>query len=708
MVLKCLGLTAAVVLASLAQVPESHAQSVSVSGIAPFMSAPYADDLAASRKGGIIAWSELRKGERSLWVAAAPEFHARRVVRFSGDDGLRLTSPTFSLDNKWLFFVRGGSRNMEGRNPNPASEAMPTEQAVWRVDLGGGAPERIGVGANPLVNPVTGDLYFKRDGVLFTLSRTDIAKGSVNARQVLSIRGGLSDLSWSPDGTTLLFSSPRGGHGFIGTWKPTESSVRWIAPEISRDMYPVWSPDGRKIAFLRVPGAGFDEYENFNANWRFSVWVHDLASGESRRLWESPNASGSQYEWMRTRPLLWASPTQLAFTSEHEGWLKPYALDVENSAVSAYFSGGCELWSAAADPARSLQVVSTNCGDLDRRHLWKRGVNGKLEPFTTGEGIESEPRILNGTSFVAYTRADARLPQGIYVRSLDGGQPRRVSEMPPVEFPASALIAPRSVTFASADSATEVHGQIFMPDTKRFKGRRPVIIFLHGGPVRQTVAGWYSIDYYDRFYAINQYLLEKGFAVLSVNYRAGVGYGRDYRIMPGIGPQGGAEYADILGAGRYLRSLPGIDGERVGIYGGSYGGYLAGMALARNSDLFKAGVLVHGVHDWAWHSRNFLYAKGAGWGIVGDERLRTAHQSSPAASLDMWRSPVLLVHGDDDENVLFDGSVALGRALRDRGVRVDALALPDEIHGILRYDSWSRIGEATASFFAKTLGADPK
>src|SRR5499427_9657490 len=98
---------------------------------------------------------------------------------------------------------------------------------------------------------------------------------------------------------------------------------------------------------------------------------------------------------------------------------------------------------------------------------------------------------------------------------------------------------------------------------------------------------------------MNQYLASRGYVVLSVNYRSGIGYGRGFREAPGRAGRGASEYQDVVAAGKYLQSRPEVDASRVGLWGGSYGGYLTALGLARNSDLFAAGVDFHGVHDWS-------------------------------------------------------------------------------------------------------------
>jgi dipeptidyl aminopeptidase/acylaminoacyl peptidase len=209
--------------------------------------------------------------------------------------------------------------------------------------------------------------------------------------------------------------------------------------------------------------------------------------------------------------------------------------------------------------------------------------------------------------------------------------------------------------------------------------------------------GWHYMYYYHNSYAMNQYLASRGYMVLSVNYRSGIGYGRAFRLAQHRGARGASEYQDVVAGAKYLRSRDDVDQKRIGLWGGSYGGYLTALGLARNSDIFSAGVDFHGVHDWS--------VNVAGLRVPTDtaERTRVARESSPNSSVDKWKSPVLLIHGDDDRNVEFSQTVNLARLLRKNGVYFEELIMPDEIHDFLLHKDWLRGYHATADFFDKHL-----
>jgi dipeptidyl aminopeptidase/acylaminoacyl peptidase len=265
----------------------------------------------------------------------------------------------------------------------------------------------------------------------------------------------------------------------------------------------------------------------------------------------------------------------------------------------------------------------------------------------------------------------------------------------PADFPADDLVVPQQVIYTSSDGMP-VHAQLFLPPGGAPATRHPALVFMHGGSRRQMLLGWHYMDYYNNAYGMNQYLASQGYVVLSINYRSGTGYGLNFREAIDYGASGASEFNDVEGAGLYLRTRADVDAARIGLWGGSYGGYLTALGLARASSLFAAGVDFHGVHDWSTrHTANTSAA--------ATDAARTAFESSPMASVRTWRSPVLLIHGDDDRNVDFNETITLANALRQHGVYFEQLILPDEIHGFLRHASWLRGYHAAVDFFRRKL-----
>ena len=305
------------------------------------------------------------------------------------------------------------------------------------------------------------------------------------------------------------------------------------------------------------------------------------------------------------------------------------------------------------------------------------------------------PVLVNGGRQIVFFHSTARDPFLPFISATDGSSLRALApqSLPP-DFPSGRLVVPEQVLFNAADGL-EIHGQLFKPANA--SGTRPAVIFMHGGPRRQMLLGWHYRYYYHNAYALNQYLVNRGYIVLSVNYRSGIGYGRAFRQAQHQGARGASEYQDIVAAGEFLRHRDDVDREHIGLWGGSYGGYLTALGLARNSDLFAAGVDFHGVHDWS------VSISGLRVPLDSGERIKLARQSSPISAVDRWKSPVLLIHGDDDRNVEFIQTVNLVRKLRDNNVYFEQLIFPDEVHDFLRHQDWLRAYHAAAEFLDKHL-----
>jgi len=214
------------------------------------------------------------------------------------------------------------------------------------------------------------------------------------------------------------------------------------------------------------------------------------------------------------------------------------------------------------------------------------------------------------------------------------------------------------------------------------------MIFVHGGPQRQMLLGYHYRYVYHMFYAVNEWLASQGYVVMSINYRSGIGYGRSFRTAPGTEARGNSEYQDIVAGARYLQSRPDVDPKRIGIYGLSYGGLLTAQALARNSDIFAAGVDYAGVH---------LYGSSL-------DPNDLSYQSSAISQIDKWKSPVLLIQGDDDRNVNFAQTVGLVQLLRQRDVYHELIVFPDDVHDSLLHSRWLYLLGRMDTFLQKFLG----
>ena len=665
--------------------------------VADVLSAPFPSNLVSTTDGEMLAWIFNQEGKRNIWIAEGTDFKVRRLTNYLDDDGQEMGGLVISPDGEKILYVRGGAANRDGDHPNPSSGIGVIEQEVWCIEVESGKKWRLGEGSNPKISPKGGQVVMVDKGEIFL---ADIEEEN-SSEKLFTARGSNANPIWSPTGKQLAFVSYRDDHSFIGVYDFPTKKILWISPSIDRDREPVWSPDGNRIAYFRFPGALAEPWKKRDLHLPFSIMVATVSTGDAGTVWTLPDSSGGFAQRYPLHPLMWGKDDHLVFYSEHKGWMHLYSVPASGGNAKPLTSGSYEVEAAALVPDRDKVIFNSNNGDIDRRHLWEVKVSGGgLKQITTGNGLEWEP-VMTTRGDLAFFCSTAQQPAAPAVLRKGGKRHQLLSpNVIPEKFPLKQMVVPEQVIFKAGDQ-TIIHGQLFSPKKMKKGDKLPAVIFMHGGPIRQMMLGWHMRGYYHNAYGLNQYLSANGYVVLSVNYRAGIGYGRSFREAPNQGPRGSSEYQDIVAGARYLQSLSYVDGDKIGLWGGSYGGLLTAMGLARDSELFAAGVDLHGVHDWSLRGKR---RNGGGWGIFGDELMKTAFESSPVADVAFWYSPVLFVHGDDDRNVDFIQTTDLVQRLRKEGnAHVEILVFPDEVHGFLRQSSWIRTYEATADFFNRFL-----
>jgi len=665
------------------------------------MSAPFPSDLSASKSGAKVAWVLSAKGARNVWVAEPPAYKGRQLTSYAEDDGNEIGELLWTPDDASVIYTRGGDLDGFGENPNPRSNPEEPKQLIWIASVKGGAPQMLAEGHSPVIT-AGGDriFYIKgRDIWQVKVDRSD--KPSL----MIQTKGRCNSLHLSPDGSMLAFGNARGDHSFIAVYDLATKQLRYLDPSVDRDSEPVWSADSKQIAFIRIPtsrvASAFGP-KRIGDPW--SIRIADVKTGTGREIWEAEQGNGSVLrEVVTDNQLFWSADNKIVFPWEKDGWTHLYSIsaNAEKQKATLLTPGEFEVEHVSLAPGGKEIVYSSNQGDIDHRHIWRVATVGGQAPraITSGNGIEYSPIILSDQNTVAFLRSDAKAPERASIISGTNAARDLAPESIPAEFPQSALVEPQQVIFSAADGM-KIHGQLFMPANLDRSKRHPALLFFHGGSRRQMLLGWHYNYYYRNSYAMNQYLANHGYVVLSVNYRSGIGYGMQFREALNYGATGASEFQDVLGAGLYMRSRPEVDPARIGLWGGSYGGYLTAMGLSRASDLFAAGVDMHGVHDWNIVIRNFVPAYDPN---AKPDAGRLAFESSPLSSVKTWRSPVLLIHGDDDRNVPFSETVHLVEALRDQGVEFEQLIFPDEIHDFLTHADWLRAYHASVEFFDKHL-----
>jgi dipeptidyl-peptidase 4 len=421
----------------------------------------------------------------------------------------------------------------------------------------------------------------------------------------------------------------------------------------------------------------------FSGGYTLQFMVADVATGKARMFWHNQpsdrvfNAINS-IAWAGDRVVFTASPP-------NDEWDRYYSvgIDAPQTEPTLLTTTDGLINDGVADRTFTTTAVSrdgktlfyaTNAKDIEKRHIWAVPVAGGTPVrISTDDAVEVSPTPLGSGKSLAVLYFGPRTPASVGIVPVAGGDTKVVFPTAAMlkEFPAAAHVQPEIVITHAADGL-EVHNQLFLPKDLKPGEKRPAVIFVHGGPSRQMLPTYHYMQFYHWAYAYNQWLASQGYVVMSVNYRSGIGYGNSFRRAPNTEGRGNSEYQDVVAGAKYLQSRPDVDPARVGIWGLSYGGLLTAEALARNSDIFVAGVDLAGVH------------------IYGNAQDTTslAFRSSAVGAIDGWRSPVFLVQGDDDRNVDFSQMVGLVSLLRAKGVYYELTVIPDDVHESLIHSRW--------------------
>jgi dipeptidyl aminopeptidase/acylaminoacyl peptidase len=705
-------------------------------------------EVVAARKAERIAWTAYEHGLRNVYTAAGPAFAPVKLTNVTKDDGIELGDISISDDGAIVVFVRGTQPNRDGWVANPTADPSGATRTIWAARTSGGGAWKLGEGTTPVLSPNGKTVAYAKDGQIYGFAvgagEAGRAGGPGGAKPLVKAWGTNGTPVWSPDASKLAFVSNRVDHSLIGVYDVHARTVSFLAPSVDHDASPTWSPDGKRIAFIRRPGTPFGQQAHqgsggignpdgpaynpltamrggagrggrggaqsgrgrgqastdqpsdrpglfesaFTGGYTLAMYVADVASGEGKEFWH--NQKGDR-DFSAISTIRWTDADHVIFEAEPQEWTRWYSISVSHAepAPVVLTPGEGAVEQTAVSPDGGFLYYATNAGDIERRHVWKvPTAGGATESLTSGETIETYPAAL-ASGRVAILGGDAKRPFGVGLVPAAGGAPRYI--YPALsQFPLDAEVIPQLVLTKAADG-TEIHNQLFVPKDLKPGEKRPAIVFVHGGPVRQMLLGYHYMHFYHVAYAVNQWLASRGYVVMSINYRSGIGYGKSFRTAPNTGGRGNAEYQDVLAGGKYLQTRADVDAGRIGIWGLSYGGVLTAQALARNSDIFKVGVDLAGVHLW---------------GSSLDQE-NVSYTSSAISAIDSWKSPVLLEQGDDDRNVQFSQLTGLVQLLRAHNVYHEVIVFTDDTHEPLLHKRYLYVFNRLEEFIGRYLKGTP-
>jgi dipeptidyl aminopeptidase/acylaminoacyl peptidase len=662
---------------------------------------PYEYELVAAKKVDRIAWLANERGMRNVYTAVAPNFKPVRLTKFLEDDGIEVRNLRISDDGSVVVFQRGGYANRDGWIANPTSDPRGGKISIWAVKTNGGKSWILAEARGPVLSPSGEWVLFVRDGQILRIPVDPKMMNTENRSEPTSlfrVFGNNYSPSWSPDSKRIAFVSNRDDHSYIGIYDLENEKLSYLSPGVDRDSSPTWSQDGKSVAFIRKPGAPFGNQGSphelhsvpgltsaaFRDRSVISIWVANLESGRTREIWRNPSTDFKRFN------TIWWAGDNIVFIGARGNWAHTFSVSLSTqSEIPTDLTPG--NGSARHDFSLSNDgnhlFYQSNIGDINRSHVWKSSTSGGgSSQLTRGNGIETHPVALSSGAQVAIQKAGARKPQSVALIPSTGGDAHVIFPELPPDFPHDQLVIPKDVVL-TAEDGLQFHNQLFVPKGISRGERRPAILFVHGGPARQMLLGFHDHHFYHMAYAMNQYFVNLGYVVMSVDYRGSNGYGFRFLTASWGSETSLGGYVDVVAAGQYLQSRADVDPKRIGLWGASHGGYLTAQGLARNSDIFAAGVDIAGIHLRG----GALNPKSA------------SYQSSPISQIGKWKSPVLLVHGDDDRSVPFSQTTGLVQLLRAHDIHYELIVFPDDVHASPIHKRWLTTFNAMEDFFRRFL-----
>jgi dipeptidyl aminopeptidase/acylaminoacyl peptidase len=417
------------------------------------------------------------------------------------------------------------------------------------------------------------------------------------------------------------------------------------------------------------------------------LWAIDAATGRLTLLVHDHDDA-----WLAGPCAFWSSPSctgwmpdgqSVYFTSERDGHNHVYVIGADGTGVRQLTSGPWEVHSIELSRDRRRFHLQTSEGSPHEIHFYHMDpASGEHVRVTTLAGRQDATPSPDGAR-LAFVHSFANQPPELYLAdNRAGAQARRITTTPTAQWRSFDWIAPE-IVHVPAEDATQVPARIYRPADVGAQPNGAAVIFVHGAGYLQNVHNWWS-SYY-REYMFHHLLASRGYVVLDIDYRGSAGYGRDWRTAI-YRHMGGKDLSDQVDGVRYLQRTFGIDPERVGIYGGSYGGFITLMALFTAPESFGAGAALRSVTDWAHYNHGYT---GRILNLPQDDTL-AYRQSSPIYFAEGLEDPLLIAHGMVDTNVHFSDVVRLAQRLIELGKTGWEMAIyPVEDHGFVEPSSWT-------------------
>ena len=555
----------------------------------------------------------------------------------------------------------------------------------------------------------------------------------------------IGGLSWSPDGQTLLFNDVNAPIRHEQTPDYSGSKVIYtITENVPGETYAVRIGPGPRDATGSAPRAaapislgvlgGFGGRRWLDARHvlvdrtspdfkRRTTSLVDVGGGEPTVLHEDVkekfwSITGDANAGAQPSP----NGKWIAFLSDRDGWDHLYVMRSANPGSRSASPSGerndpiqitkgrFEAWRPAWSPDGTRIAFDANEPDhYGTRHLWVATIgndaaDATITAVTSGRGTNIAPQWSPDGTRLVYQHTDPHSSADLWVVDVASKKSTRLTDSMPAGIDRSAFVEPEAIHYAGPDGQ-QVPAWLFVPKNLDRSKKHPAVVWIHGDGVNQNYDGWHVQRNYAVYYSFHQYLLQQGYVVIAPDYRGSIGYGRDWRegVYMDVG---GKDAKDAWMAANHLKTLNYVDADRVGVWGLSYGGFFTLIAVTDQPKLFRAGVDVAGVVDYAMYYEDPYHG---GWTAsrIGtpEQNPKVYANASPLSHVDRLERPLLVLHGTSDVNVPYLHSVRLIDELlkKGKGDLVSFMTYPGEFHYFTREhvlrDAWHRVDD----FFAANL-----
>ncbi len=654
-----------------------------------------------SRDSKRVAFVWDRAGVTDLYVVPA-DGSGKPVAITSG--GSAPNGFFWSADGKSLYFNRGGE---------------------WmQVSADGGSPQ-------PAQLPGRGAV-FSNDGMRIAyLNGNEIHVRAADGKdtKIATFSGAVNGLAWTADGKRLTFASGGGrGTPVYHDVAPAYSGAKIIYRATENgggtpgENYIVSADGGTPVKYTANGfggrGGGSNRWidathvlaDRTSSDFKHrTISVIDIMSGDAKiiqddvkeKFWSVTGdaQAGSQ-----------ASPDGkwISFLSDRDGWDHIYVVPSNGAAGSAtqITKGKFESWRPSWSPDSTRIAFDSNEGsNPGSRHINVVTLNADLSKatiraLTSGRGADVQPMWSPDGSKILFQHTDPQNSADLYVidAKTPNAKPVRLTDSMPSSIDKSQLTEPQLVQYPGPDGKP-VPAYLFAPKNLDRTKKYPAIVWIHGDGINQNYDGWHIQRNYAVYYSIHQYFLQQGYVVIAPDYRGSIGYGSEWRegVYMDVG---GKDFRDAGMASRYLKTLPYVNGDRIGVWGLSYGGFFTLLAVTEMPAEYHAAVDVAGVADYALYYEDPYHGTWTTSRIgMPSEHPDVYAQASPVSHMDKLQIPLLILHGTADVNVPYLHSVKLVDELmkHGKGNLVSFMMYPGEFHYFTREhvlkDAWHRVDE---------------